>query len=408
MPQTKLLKFTIFFTVCCLSLFASTLSTFIMQAVTYYHVSATSAGTLEAYQNFSMIFFLIGLFSLILKLGYRNSLIIVIAVMLIIAILMPIIDKYIMLKIYLIGLGLVFVAMKVVLYSTVPLTVKNDAQLAMMLALLEFFWAFSSVIGMWIIAYVLHYYPHLWLSFTWVFALVGGITILLWQFTPLDESSIAHQQQNFTTQLKSMWQICNNRYLVAMLAVAFFANLIEMGFGAWLPGFYQQALSMSASLSIKIASFALITTMAGRVVVVLLLKFVCWVWALFIYYASGLITLIYVFSHLHLTISPLKQMSDTPIAAIILTSLGFFLAPGTPLLNASILSKTNKDKHVLLMTVLTIIFAIASSIGVRIIGQLIDHLGMINGFKIATITPLAILVVIIIPYAKFIKKGSIN
>jgi fucose permease len=408
MPKNNLLKFTIFFTVCSLSLFASTLSTFIMQAVTYYHVSATSAGTLEAYQNFSMVIFLIGLFSLILKLGYRNSLILVIAIMVVISILMPLIDKYIMLKIYLIGLGLVFVAMKVVLYSTVPLTVKNDAQLAMMLSLLEFFWAFSSVIGMWVIAYVLHYYPQLWLSFTWIFAIIGAITILLWQITPLDESSIKYSQQSFTAQLKAMGQICNNRYLVAMLIVAFFANLVEMGFGAWLPGFYQQALNMSASLSIKVASFALITTMFGRVVVVILLKFVSWGLALFIYYASGLITLIYVFSNLQLSYIPLTQIGSTPIAAIILTSLGFFLAPGTPLLNASILSKTNKEKHVLLMTVLTVIFAIASSIGVRIIGQLIDHLGMISGFKFATIAPLVILVLIIIPYAKFIQKGKIN
>lgn len=408
MQNVKMLRIAIFLTVCTLSMFACTLSTFIMQAVSYYHVSATSAGTLESYQNLSMVVFLVTLFSVILKLGYRRSLMVVISIMIIIAILMPIIDHYFMLKIYLVGLGLVFVAMKVILYSTVPLTVKDESQMAMVLSLLEFFWALASVVGMWIMAHIMQTYPETWLRFTWIFAGFGVLTLIVWKFTPLNEHAIEKvQHSSIIDQLKSMASLCNNRFLIAMIVVSFCASLVEMGVGAWLPGFYKQALALPDFLSVKIASFSLVATLLGRLVVVGLLKFVSWGKALFIYYSTGLLVLAYSLFNIHITTISVDSISQVPFVALILAFFGFFLAPGTPLLNSSILSRTSKEKHVLLMTVLTIVFAVASSIGARMIGQLIDHFGVITGFKLATLIPLFILVIVIIPYEKFIHKGTI-
>ena len=407
MQNVKLLKVAIFMTVCSLSMFACTLSTFIMQAVAYYHVSATSAGTLESYQNLSMIVFILGLFSFILKLGYRRSLMAIISLMVVIAILMPLLNSYIMLKIYLVGLGLVFVAMKVVLYSTVPLTVKNEAEQAMVLSMMEVFWALASLVGMWVMAHFMQ--TSNWLVFTWVFAAFGALTVLVWKFTPLDESAIAKESQvSFKQQLLDIARICNNRYLAAVIIISFFASMVEMGLGAWLPGFYKQALSLPDFLSVKIASFALVATLAGRITVVGLLKFLSWGKALFLYYATGLAVLVYALFNITVANNSITMLSQVPFSALMLAFFAFFLAPSTPLLNSSILARTAKEKHVLLMTVLTIIFALASSIGARLIGQLIDHFGIINGFKIATIIPLALLVLLILPYEKFIHKGFIK
>ena len=405
--QRNLLKISIFMTVCCLSMFACTLSTFIMQAVAYYHVSATSAGTLESYQNLSMIAFILGLFSVILRLGYRSSLMLIIGIMIVIAILLPIVDSYIMLKIYLIGLGLVFVAMKVILYSTVPLSVKSDTEQAMMLSLLEVFWALASIVGMWVMAHFMEM-AH-WLYFSWVFAAFGVLTLIIWKFTPLDESVLRKAKNvGFKQQLKDIANICNNRYLAVVILVSFCASMVEMGLGAWLPGFYKQALSLPDFLSVKIASFALIATLLGRLVVVGLLKFVTWGRALFIYYSLGLLVLLYALFSIKVTHTAITQLSDVPFSAIMLSLFAFFLAPGTPLLNSAILTRTAKEKHILLMTVLTIIFALASSIGARLIGQLIDYFGVINGFRMATIIPLLLLVIFILPYEKFIHKAQIK
>lgn len=409
MNTNNLLKFTIFFTVLTLSLFACTLSTFIMQAVSYYHVSATQAGTLESYQNLSMIVFLLTLFSLILKLGYRYSLILIVTLMVVIAILMPLVKQYFMLKIYLVGLGLVFVAMKVIVYSTAPLMVKDESGQAMLLSFLEFSWALASLIGMWIMAHFINNYPHHWLYFTWVFALAGICCIGLWIIVKLDESAIKKEQDlSISRQLKAIFDLCRNRYVLALIIITFLANFVEMGFSAWLPGFYQQAINISGALAVQIASFSLFATMLGRVCVIGLLKLVSFGKALFIFYFSGLCVLITALFSLQIIHTPINSIVELPLPAVLLGLFAFFLAPSSPVLNASILAHTNKNKHLLLMTVLTIVFALASSIGARLIGELIDNLGIINGFKFATIIPLFLLLILILPYEKFIHKGFVN
>ena len=299
--------------------------------------------------------------------------------------------------------------MKVILYSTVPLTVENEAQQAMMLTLLEVFWALASLVGMWVMAWVMQKYPAHWLLFTWVFAGFGALTVGVWKFTYLDESAIRRESQvSFIRQLKDIAAICKNRYLAAVILISFLASMVEMGLGAWLPGFYKQALALPDFLSVKIASFALVATLAGRVVVVGLLKLVSWGRALFIYYSLGLAVLLLALFNIQVSNNVITTLAQVPFSALLLAFFAFFLAPGTPLLNSSILARTAKEKHVLLMTVLTIIFALASSIGARLIGQLIDHFGVINGFKLATIVPLVLLVLLILPYAKFIHRGFIR
>ncbi|HLX54879.1 MAG TPA: MFS transporter, partial [Aquella sp.] len=184
------LKGALFITVCTLSMFACTLSTFIMQAVSYFHVSATSAGTLESYQNLSLLVFLFVLFPFILRLGYRYSLMIIIGIMVAISILLPIINSYWMIKIYLIGLGLVFVSMKVIIYSTAPIAVNSESKQAMLLSFLEFSWATATLIGQWLIAHFLKEYPHMWLGFAWIFALMGALCLVMWFFVKFDERAV--------------------------------------------------------------------------------------------------------------------------------------------------------------------------------------------------------------------------
>jgi MFS transporter, FHS family, glucose/mannose:H+ symporter len=60
-----------------LSIFASILSVFILQAVNYYHVSYSSAGTLESYMNFTQVILSFVAFSFLLKTGYKRAIMIV-------------------------------------------------------------------------------------------------------------------------------------------------------------------------------------------------------------------------------------------------------------------------------------------------------------------------------------------
>lgn len=402
------LRVTLLLTVCTLSMFACTLSTFIMQAVSYFHVSATIAGTLESYQNLSLLVFLFVLFPFILRLGYRYSLMIIIGLMVLVSILLPIVNSYWIIKVYLVGLGLVFVSMKVIIYSTVPMAVKDESKQAMFLSFLEFSWALATLMGQWVLAHFLKAYPDKWLDFSWIFAVIGILCIILWSFVRFDESAILKEgNAGIKTQLKDIIKLCKNRYVIAVIMILFLANFTEMGFGAWLPGFYQHAFAIPGFLSVKVASFAMLAVMAGRVSVIIVLRFLSFGKTLFLFYSCGLALLIFILFNIHPSANNIQTLSEVPFLALLLLAFTFFLAPSTPIINASILSKTAKDKHVLLMTLLTIIFAVASSIGARLIGQLVDHYGIIEGFKLATLTPLALLVILILPYEKFMHKGKI-
>lgn len=163
-----------------------------------------------------------------------------------------------------------------------------------------------------------------------------------------------------------------------------------------------------ASLSVEISSMSLLLCFLGRIAVIFLLRVMTWEKVLFVYYTVGFILLVVVLFSVHPSSTEITQLKDVPFMALLLPFIGFILAPNTPLFNSSILARTAKEKQALLMTVITITFAIASSIGARLVGQLLESLGGITGFKIATLIPMLLLVIIILPYAKFLKKGRID
>ena len=94
--------------------------------------------------------------------------------------------------------------------------------------------------------------------------------------------------------------------------------------------------------------------------------------------------------------------------ALALPFFSFFIAPVTLILNSSILSRTVKNKQPTLMSLLTVFFAIAASIAARGIGYLMQYLGGVEGFKVATIIPLILMIILVLPYARFLQKGTVE
>ncbi|MEI6055380.1 MAG: MFS transporter [Lentisphaerota bacterium] len=409
MNPMKKLRLGLLGTVWMFSMFASVLSTFIMQAVSYYHATTTSAGTLESFQNVTIIIVTFVAFSFILKVGYKKALMSIIALMIVVSILMPIINNYWMIKIYLICCGVVLVGMKIGIYSSVSIATENESKQASFLSLLEATWMLASMAGMWVLSYFIKAFPENWLYSMWVFAALGIAVLVMWVFIPFDESAIAKEKDlPFTQQIKDLIAICKNKLVMAIIIIMFTASIVEMGVGAWLPGFYQHAMSISGSLSVQLASFSLILCFAGRIVVIFLLRFMKWNHILFMYYSIGFVILAIVLFTVEPSTHTIEHFKDVPFMALLLPLIGFILAPNAPLLNSSILARTSKEKQALLMTVLAITFAVASSIGARLVGQLMESLGGITGFKITTLIPMLLLVIMILPYSKFIQKGRIE
>lgn len=407
--RVGIIKLTLIFTVFVFSLFCGVLSTFIMQASHYFHASLTSAGTLETYQNGAVIVFSFIAFSYILKKGYRQSIMTILVLMIVLSIIAPILDTYWMIKLFLVGTGIVLVGMKICIYSSAAIISTEENEQAGLLSLLEATWMIAGMAGMWIISFFVAKLPNNWLTFLYVYAAIGVLNLIIWMFVRMDESALSREKATpVLQQIKEILIMCKNKLIIAAIIMIFIGSILEMGFNAWLPGFYESALNISPSLSLQIASLGGLAAFGGRVFAFVLLRYMKWQKMLMCYYIIGLAFLIVVLFSMHESGHEITRLSDVSVMALIFPIFGFFFAPNAPVLNSSILSRTVKEKQALLMTILAIVFAIASSFTARGIGWMMQHLGGITGFKLSTIIPLIVLIVLIIPYSKFIHKGKVE
>lgn len=407
--NTTITKVALIFTVWVFSLFCGTLSTFIMQGSNYFHASLTSAGTLESYQNFTVIGFSFIAFSFILRLGYRKSIMTILLIMVLLSLITPVINSYWIVKLFLIGTGIVLVGMKVCIYASAAIISKEENEQAGLLSLLEATWMIAGMAGMWIIAFFMSNSANHWLDFLYLYAVIGVINIIVWMFVRIDESALEKEKAApVKEQVKDILNICKSKLVIAAIVMIFIGSVLEMGFSAWLPGFYQDALHLSPALSLKIASFSGLAAFGGRIMAFVLLKYMKWHKMLLCYYIVGLVFLVVVLFSIHASGHEITDLSDVSIMSILLPIFGFFYAPTTPVLSSSILSRTSKEKQALVMTVVTIVFALASSATARGIGYMMDSLGGVEGFKASTIIPLIILIILVIPYYKFLHKTKVD
>jgi MFS transporter, FHS family, glucose/mannose:H+ symporter len=162
------------------------------------------------------------------------------------------------------------------------------------------------------------------------------------------------------------------------------------------------------SKSFNLYYYTSLATFGGRLFAFILLKYMKWPKMLLCYYIAGFVFLVIVLFSMHASGHQITDIKDVSLMALIFPAFGFFFAPETPILNSSILSRTVKGKQALVMTILVVVFAVASSIAARGIGYMMQHLGGIEGFKFAIIIPLIILIVLILPYSKLLHKGKIE
>ncbi|AIT09332.1 hypothetical protein LO80_04680 [Candidatus Francisella endociliophora] len=403
--RTKLIKFTIVYTFFSLAMFTSVLSTFILQATHYYHVSNASAGTLESYQNITQVLLSFIAFSILLKGGYRNTMLVILVLMTLTCISMPFLDYYWILKLYLVFLGFALVFLKIGVYSSIGLVTNSQEQHASFVSVVETSWMIASMIGMWVLSFFLHHIN--WLYAFWIFAGFGIVNIALWLLSPLNESALEKEKnKKISEQFKEIGQFCKSKYILMFIAMAFIAGLVEQGIFAWLPSFYRDVVDLPGSYSVQLASAFVLCMALGRIITIALLKVLRWDRILFLNYIFGVVFLLFCLGLIQQQTHVISSWSEVHIEAFLLPLIGIFIAPTSPLLNSTILSSYDKAQHSLVMTIITISGALTGSIAARLLGELFDVLPGITAFKISTIIPLVIVAIAILPYAKVINKKN--
>ena len=226
MQANWLTKTAIIYTFFTLSLFTSVLSTFVLQAVNYYHVSNASAGALESYQNITQIFLSFVAFSVLLNLGYKRAMIIMLSLMSLLCLAMPFLNYFWILRVYLVFLGFALVFLKIGVYSSVGLVTNSQKNHAFFVAIIETTWMVASVVGMWILSFFLHQIN--WLNAFWVFAVFGALNVVLWLAAPLNEDALkTEKDKKISAQLKDLGHLFKSKLILSFIVIAFVAGLVE-------------------------------------------------------------------------------------------------------------------------------------------------------------------------------------
>lgn len=399
-----MVKTALIYTFFSLSVFTSVLSTFVLQAVNYYHVSNAAAGALESYQNITQVILSFIAFSVLLNLGYKRAMLVMLSLMSLLCVAMPFLNYFWMLRVYLVFLGFALVFLKIGVYSSIGLVTSSQKNHAFFVAIIETTWMVASVVGMWILSYFLHQIQ--WLYAFWVFAVIGFANVVLWLVAPLNEEALnVEKSKKIREQLRDIWQLCKSKLIISFIVIFFVAGLVEQGINAWLPAFYRSVISLPSNYSVQLASLLLLSMALGRVIVIFLLNYLRWDKILLLFYASGALFLIIMLNLVnHSNGVMINSWADVPLVALLFPLIGIFIAPTSPILNSTILSTFPKAKHTLVMTIITIFGALTGSIAARLLGELFDWFGGIMAFKLTTVLPLIIVALVILPYGRMINR----
>ena len=390
-----------------LSIISTGMPVFVMQAINYYHISQSSAGTLELFSDLPKLIVSFMMFTVLLKFGFRRSIILTYAIFIIICLAVPFINTINSLRAYIIISGLVFVIIKIIAYSSVGLITKNNRDHASLINLMEALYTTGSIASLWLYSGFIHLMPNDWNKIFWVFAAVCLLLLIMWRFTPFDESQIERQEElPLREQFKGIGLILNRGFLIFALLLAAYETL-EMGIGSWLPYFNSGILQLPEALSIQIASFLAVGIALGRFAGTFILQHVKWYKMFMVNLIIASILMALILSNIdHGIGKDAQNIFQAPLIAFGLPLLGFFIGPIYPTLASLLLTSTPKAQHALITSVIMILCAIFDSGSAKIIGVLFNDLGGIKAFAFATLIPLGILILFLFPYKKLTHKSE--
>jgi MFS transporter, FHS family, glucose/mannose:H+ symporter len=392
-----------------IGMMTSGLSVFVMQALNYYHASHSAAGTLESYMSFSKMIVSFFLFSLLLKMGFRKSILIVYAVLILFCLFLPFSDSIWSIRFFLVLIGVCFVAVKIVAYSSVSLITKNEKEHASFINLMEAIYTVGSFGGMWVYAFFIKVFPSNWTYVFWFFCFTCAIVFIIWSISPFDESKLKKQEkQSFVKQYRGIGIVIEGLFIL-FVVLLLSQTMLEVGIGSWLPSFNNEILGIPSFLSIQIASFLVIGIAIGRFIGVFVVKHIKWYKMIFINFSLGLILILIILLNIHHGIGKdAHNIFQVPLIAFGIPLLGVLIGPVYPTLVSTLLSSRPARQHALLISLIMIIGPICDSFCSKLIGILFGKVGGIETFLFAGVTAIIVMMIFIYPYQKLVLKSRAN
>ncbi len=404
------IKISLFINYFIFAILLNSVGTVILQAQNTYGISESSAAILEAFKDLSiaLVSFLVA--SYLSKIGYKNAMLLALGIVIIACLGMPLVNQFLMTKLLFAAVGASFALIKVSVYATIGLVVKNKTEHISLMNFIESFFMVGILSAGFIFsAFIDDANPQssAWVNVYYLLAGLAALALILLWTTPIDESSIRdNPNEKSVGGFAEMLGLVAVPVVLVFVASAFIYVLLEQSIMSWLPTFNNKVLHLPTSLSIQMATILAASTALGRFLAGLVLQKAKWIVVLIscVLLAGGLVLLALPLAQ-NLSTAPITGWGNAPLVAFIFPMIGLFIAPIYPSINSVILSTLPTRQHGVMSGLIVIFSALGGTTGSLITGYIFEHYGGQTAFYFSLV-PMALLVVCLLIFYKLSEKKS--
>jgi fucose permease len=406
--QNWQIKVSLFLNYFVFAILLNSVGTVILQVQNNYGVTQGAASVLEAFKDLSIAIASFLVASYITRIGYKRSMLLALALVIIACLLMPVIGGFAMTKVLFAITGVSFALIKVSVYATIGLVTSNKKDHASFMNFIESFFMIGILLGYFIFsAFVDNEHPAStsWLNVYYLLAAISAVAFILLLTAPLDESSVKNQEvKSFLTDFADMIKLAIRPLVLVFIISAFIYVLIEQSIMSWLPTFNSQVLHLSTRLSIQMASILAASTAIGRFIAGFLLRKIHWLKVIIgclLLAAILVILVIPLASKIHIT--SVNSWFHAPFVAYMFPLIGLLIAPIYPAINSVILSSLPLRQHGPMSGLIVIFSALGGTTGSIITGHIFEAYGGQTAFYFSLV-PITILIVCLVFFNRLQKK----
>lgn len=412
--QNLKLKISLFLNYFVFAILLNSVGTVILQVQGNFDISKGSASILEAFKDFSIAGTSFIIASFIVRIGYKNAMLIALGVVTAMSLVMPNVPGFLMTKFLFASVGFGFALVKVSVFATLGLVVKNDKEHLSLMNFLESFFMIGILTGYFLFSYFVDnddVKSQSWLKVYYLLSAIAGTAFLLLLSTKIDESPVKKAEQeeakNMADDFIGMIKLIIKPLVLVFIFSAFFYVLIEQSIMSWLPTFNKDVLHLSTSLAIQMASILSASFALGRLLAGIVFKRMDWLYVLLGCLAiAAAIVLITVPLTKNVEVGSIQSITDVPFVAFAFPLIGLFLAPIYPAINSVILSQLPKHKHASMTGLIVVFSALGGTSGSIITGHIFGAYGGQTAFYFS-LAPIAIMVVLLFLFKRLqVKSGK--
>lgn len=402
------IKLSIFINYFIFAILLNSVGTVILQVQSTYGITESSAAILEAFKDLSIAGMSFLVASYISRIGYKNSMLLALIIVTIACLAMPLVNQFWMTKLLFGAVGASFALIKVSVYGTIGLVVKDKTEHISLMNFVESFF----MVGILSAGFIFSFFINdknpqstAWVNVYYLLAALAVLAFLLLLSTKMDETSIKKDSNdNPTGDFQEMFKLVVVPVVLVFVASAFIYVLIEQSIMSWLPTFNSKVLHLPNSLSVQMAGILAASTAVGRFLAGIVLKKLKWLTVLIIcvLLAGGMVLLVLPLAQ-NLGSEVITGWGNAPLVAFIFPMIGLVIAPIYPAINSVILSSLPTRQHGIMSGLIVIFSALGGTTGSLITGYIFEHFGGQSAFYFSLI-PMTVLIICLVIFYKLSEK----